>query len=318
MARKAHDMGRYRNLENTEHQRTVGGLLKWQMERLRRPNAEKTAGKLVGASFVANDGTLLRGAEKNALTWIGHASWLVQLAKQSMVIDPILGARIAMTIPRHCAPGLTEQTLPTLNALLITHNHRDHMDEPSIRALLRRDPGLLAIVPAGLKGWIQSRGHSNCVELEWWQSVKVGEATVTFVPSQHWSRRSLLDEDETLWGGYVLSDETTSVYHTGDTAYFSGFSLIKEKLGAPVHALLPIGAYEPRWFMRSQHMNPEDSVQAYLDLQATHFHAMHWGTFQLTDEPFDEPPKFVRRLWEEKGLNEGLLHIPAAGETTWI
>lgn len=316
MARIGQSMGRYRNLEDTPHHRTIRGLLKWRIEHIRSSNAKNK--NLPGAPYLHNDGALLQGAKKNALTWIGHASWLVQLAQKSFVIDPILSERIAMTIPRRVAPGLTELTLPSLDALLITHNHRDHMDAPSIRLLLKRDPNVLVIVPAGLKSWVLGRGHKNCVELEWWESVKVGDVTVTFVPSQHWSRRSVADEDETLWGGYVLSDGTTSVYHTGDTAYFGGFSLIKSKLSAPTHALLPIGAYEPRWFMGSQHMNPEDSVQAYLDLQATHFHAMHWGTFELTDEPFDEPPKFVRRLWTERGLNESLLHVPAAGETWWL
>jgi L-ascorbate metabolism protein UlaG (beta-lactamase superfamily) len=141
---------------------------------------------------------------------------------------------------------------------------------------------------------------------------------ITLVPSQHWSRRGLLDTDTTLWGGFVVEADGLRAYHSGDTAYFSGFKLIGERCGPIDAAMLPIGAYDPRWFMRAQHMNPEDAVQAFQDLGARRFFAMHWGTFKLTDEPMDEPPGFTRRVWAERGLPQEQLLIPAIGETTYL
>jgi L-ascorbate metabolism protein UlaG (beta-lactamase superfamily) len=138
------------------------------------------------------------------------------------------------------------------------------------------------------------------------------------VPSQHWSRRSLFDEDKTLWGGFVIDDASRRVYHSGDTAYFSGFSEIGTRCGPLDAAMLPIGAYDPRWFMAPQHMNPADAVQAFRDLGAQRFFAMHWGTFKLTDEPLDEPPALLRALWREHALDESRLFVPAIGETVWL
>jgi L-ascorbate metabolism protein UlaG (beta-lactamase superfamily) len=142
---------------------------------------------------------------------------------------------------------------------------------------------------------------------------------VTFVLSQHWSQRGALDRNKTWWGGYVLECGGVRVYHSGDTAYFEGFKLIAEKLGRIHAAMLPIGAYEPRWFMRPQHMNPDDAVQAFLDLGAERFLAMHWGTFSLTDEPLDEPPVALAEVIDRRNLGSpGVFHVPAVGETVLL
>lgn len=305
-------MQKFRNLDDIPHERSFSGLLRWRIERLQE---RKPIGKGAPAPRVDNDGRALLGAPQDAITWIGHASWLVQLARRSILIDPVLFDRIAVTIPRLVKPGLALDALPEIDAVLVTHNHLDHMDAPSLRALARRPESPLFIVPQGLSPWFASRGFARCVELAWWQSVRVGECTVTFVPSQHWSRRSIADEDRSHWGGYMIESGSTRVYHSGDTAYFSGFSLIRERAGAPTAALLPIGAYEPRWFMRSQHMNPEDSAQAFVDLGAERFYAMHWGTFVLTDEPVDQPPEFIRSVWSERKLPPHALSIPPVGAT---
>jgi L-ascorbate metabolism protein UlaG (beta-lactamase superfamily) len=186
------------------------------------------------------------------------------------------------------------------------------MDAPTLRRL---GPSVTYFVPRGLGQWFKRSGLSRVTEMDWWQTEKIGSLTVTFVPAQHWSRRGLWDVNETLWGGFVIEGGGRRVYHSGDTAYFSGFRQIGERCGPLDAAMLPIGAYEPRWFMKTQHMNPEDALQAYLDLGAKRFMAMHWGTFKLTDEPLDEPPQLLRRLWAERGLDPAALSIPAVGET---
>lgn len=310
-------MKKFRNLDDVPHQRSISNVLRWRYERLQE---RKPIGKGAPAPLVENDGSALAGARRDALTWLGHASWLVQLERTSLLIDPVLLARIAVTVPRLVPVGVSLERLPTVDAVLVTHNHMDHMDAPSLRAIEARSQGAppLFVVPQGLKSWFDTRGFRRCVELAWWQTLAIGGTAVTFVPSQHWSRRSLFDEDTSHWGGYVITAGKHRVYHSGDTAYFSGFAKIRERVGAPTAALLPIGAYEPRWFMQSQHMNPADSAQAFVDLGAERFFAMHWGTFVLTDEPVDEPPSLIRREWIERALPSDALAIPAIGESVFL
>ncbi|HZX43995.1 MAG TPA: MBL fold metallo-hydrolase [Myxococcaceae bacterium] len=241
------------------------------------------------------------------VTWLGHASWLVQAAGTSVLIDPALGPRISGVISRNAGPGLRVDQLPPIDAALVTHNHYDHLDLPTLRAVG-------APVVAGLGTRPNLRGLT-CTELSWWDRLDVGGLTVTFVPSQHWSRRGLADINQALWGGFVVEGGGAAVYHAGDTAYFGGFGEIARRFPALDAALLPIGAYDPEWFMRPQHMTPEDAVQAFVDLGARRLVAMHWGTFKLTDEPLDEPPRRLRAEWEHRGLPAGALSIPAIGES---
>ena len=158
----------------------------------------------------------------------------------------------------------------------------------------------------------------SATELDWWQSVDLGSIKVTFVPAQHWSRRGIFDANDTLWGGFVVEGGSACIYHSGDTAYFAGFSEIGRRFPLIDAALLPIGAYEPAWFMEKQHMNPEQAVQAYLDLGARTFFAMHWGTFKLTYEALDEPPRRLDAEWKKRQLPETAKRVLAIGETAGI
>ena len=245
--------------------------------------------------------------EPARMTWIGHASWLLQLDGASLLIDPVFGKRISGIVPRNVAAPLLPSELPRIDATLISHSHYDHYDRPSVNAA-----GARVITGTGLA----SAMDVPAVELSWWDTERVNDSVrVTFVPSQHWSRRGLFDTNETLWGGFVVEGSRSRIYHAGDTAYFEGFAEIGARFPEIDFALLPIGAYDPAWFMEKQHMNPEQAVQAFVDLRARNFVAMHWGTFKLTDEPLDEPPVRLRAEWARRGLPAETLRIPAIGAT---
>lgn len=305
-------MGRFQNLDPSSNYRGLRHVLKWQLGL--GPEPKRRSPSRAPVPFITNDGQALLGAPAPSLTWVGHATYLLQLGGRSILTDPVLSSRVAL-VPRNVAPGLTYQTLPKLDVVTVSHNHMDHMDAPTLRKL---GPGVRYVVPLGLAAWFRGEGLDNVVELDWWQTTDEGGVRITLVPAQHWSRRGLNDTDETLWGGFVYESGGLRAYHSGDTAYFSGFKLIGERCGPIDAAMLPIGAYDPRWFMRPQHMNPEDAVRAFLDLGARRFFAMHWGTFKLTDEPLEEPPAFTRREWSARGLPPEQLVIPAIGETVLL
>jgi len=304
-------MDRFANLGGHAYPASLLRVLRWKLGLYgqARPPSPRTG---IEVPAVQNDGQQLRGALQDALTWIGHASFLVQLGGTSALIDPVLSPRIAGFMPRNVAPGLAWSALPKIDLVLVTHNHMDHMDGPTLKAL---GPDPVYVVPRGLGYWFERAGLSRVLEMDWWQQEEVAGMRVTFVPAEHWSRRGLRDVNASWWGGYVLEGGGVRVYHSGDTAWFEGFQLIGERCGPIEAAMLPIGAYEPRWFMKGQHMNPEDAVRAFQALGASRFVAMHWGTFKLTDEPLLEPPAFLREVWARADLAGSRLAVPAIGET---
>jgi len=248
------------------------------------------------------------------VTWIGHSSFLVTLASTSALIDPVFSARIARFIPRHGEAGLQAADLPDVGALLVSHNHYDHLDEPSIRRMNSTVPALL---PAGLGRWFRRRGFTRVIEMDWWQREQVGPLAVTFVPSRHWSRRTPWDTNRSHWGGFVIEGGGVTVYHAGDTGWFDGFRSIAERFPSIDLAMLPVGAYAPAWFMGPHHMNPEQALDALAVLGARAMVPMHWGTFQLTDEPLQEPIERLKKAWTER-RPAAKLHLLRVGETTGI
>jgi L-ascorbate metabolism protein UlaG (beta-lactamase superfamily) len=305
---------RFVNLDGSEPH-PLSAVLRWAVvDRVlgRRPRPPRTDGApRVVPDLAAIQAPPPPGAGAR-LTWIGHASWLVQLDGVSLLIDPIFSASLGPGIHRFVPPALAPADLPAIDAQLVTHNHRDHLDLPSLTAVGRPVIGGL-----GLAAFF-GRHDLPCTELDWWAETRVGPVTVRFVPSQHWSRRGLRDTNETLWGGFVIEGSSARLYHSGDTAYFDGFAEIGRRSGPIDAALLPIGAYDPAWFMRKQHLNPEEAVQAYRDLGARSFVAMHWGTFQLTDEPLDEPPVRLRAEWQRLGLPAAAISVPAVGASLLV
>lgn len=300
---------RYRNLHPPYEPHPLSTVLKWAV-------GDKLTGKRRRAPDRAEvpvttpDLALLSSAAPS-LTWIGHATWLVRLGGLNILTDPVWSERLGPGIRRNAPPGLSLEAAAA-DVVLVSHNHRDHLDAPTIERIGDR---ATYVVPAGLGPFFQRRGLRKVVELEWWGSTAVGDVRIDFVPSQHWSQRGPLDRNETLWGGFVVAGSQRQVYFAGDTAYFEGFVEIGRRFPGIDAALLPIGAYDPEWFMRQQHMNPEDAVRAFSALGAKLLCAMHWGTFKLTDEPLDEPPRLLEEERVRAGLPPERVYVAAIGES---
>jgi L-ascorbate metabolism protein UlaG (beta-lactamase superfamily) len=248
-----------------------------------------------------------------ALTWVGHASYLLRLAGACVLADPVWSRKIPGVPPRITPPGVAWSELPAVDAVLISHNHYDHLDLPTLRRL---PPGTPVLVPGGLGAWFTRRGFTHVVELDWWESVEVAGLRFDFVPAHHWSRRGLRDTCRSLWGGWVITDPGgVRLYHAGDTGYGHWFAEIGRRYPGIDVAMLPIGAYAPRWFMRPVHMDPEEAVRACGDLGAARLATMHWGTFVLTQEPVHEPLGRTRAAWAAAGRDRADLWDLAVGET---
>ena len=297
-----------------------GGLLKWMLvHRTTRPrprDPDPSVFVRVTPAFARPRAT----PEQLTVTWVGHATLLVQLGGLNILTDPMWSERaspVRFAGPRRWVPpGIAFDELPPLDVVLQSHNHYDHLDDATVRRLARAHAAAAWIVPLGLAPFVRKRGVRNAIEIDWWQEHQISSLRVAATPAQHFSARGFGDRGDTLWCGFALrSGDGRSVYFAGDTGYHPEFGKIGERYG-PFHvALLPIGAYEPRWFMRYLHMNPEEAVEAFQKLNARAMVPIHWGTFKLTDEAMDEPPVRARRAWKVAGLPPDHYRQLAHGET---
>lgn len=270
------------------------------------------------------------------VTWIGHASVMAQLGGITLLTDPIFSER-ASPLPflgpkRHVPPGIALNDLPHVDLVLVSHNHYDHLDGPSVDALARQAGGSpMFVVPLGQKAWFEARGIATVVELDWWQTYAFGPATrpidIMLCPAQHWSGRGLGDRMKTLWGGFAVLADDCHLFYAGDTGYSRDFEDLRERLterqrpeagGGFDIALLPIGAYEPRWFMATQHVNAAEAVKIHRDIGSKTSLGVHWGTFELTDEALDEPPQSLKRELATAGLKDEDFFVLAVGETRLV
>lgn len=245
-------------------------------------------------------------AAADAAWWLGHACVLLRVGGLHVLTDPVLSPRaspFSFAGPKRRTPvPATVAQLPVIDAVLISHNHYDHLDRRSVRQLARRFPDALFLVPLGLRAWLEREGARRVQELDWWQSTRLGDAEFTCVPARHWSARSLWDRNRTLWGGWVMRHAGVCFYFAGDTGYSERLAEIGARLGPIDLAALPIGAYAPRWFMRGQHVDPAEAVQLHRELGCRRSLAIHWGAFELADEPLDEPPALLAEALREQGV----------------
>jgi N-acyl-phosphatidylethanolamine-hydrolysing phospholipase D len=241
----------------------------------------------------------------------------------NVLTDPMFSERafpVQWMGPRRVMPpGLPLDALPPLDVVLLSHNHYDHLDRPAVKRLARAHPRAAWVVPSGLGAYVRPWGVGEIVELDWWQPWDVRGLRVTATPARHFSARRIGDRCRTLWCGYAFSTAGGRAYFAGDTAYHPQFGEIAARCGPFDFVMMPIGAYDPRWFMHVVHADPEEAVQAYIDLTASSppplMLAIHWGTFRLTDEPMDEPPRRAAAAWSQRGLDASRLWISAFGET---
>ncbi len=255
-------------------------------------------------------------SEKVQLTWIGHSTFLVQHRGRNILTDPIFGncqpvpsARLRRLVP----PGVALALLPKIHDVLISHCHYDHLDAPTIKAL-----GAIPNywLPEGLSPWFRKRGIDRCREMAWWQSAPLSdELEIHSVPAQHFAARTPFDRNRTHWCGWVLRSPARTIYFAGDTGYCPTFREIGERFGGFDLAMIPIGAYRPRWIMQSIHVDPNEAVQIHLDVRSRQSVACHWGTFRLTDEPPNEPPAVLQRALSERGLPADQFRTLRFGET---
>lgn len=268
---------------------------------------------------VENDGAFLRvnalGSEPT-VTWVGHSTLLVQMGHVSFLTDPIWSST-ASPLPvgpkRYVAPGLALADLPSIDFVVVSHNHYDHMDLDTLRRL--SGPGTRFFVPLGNRAVLESAGIANVEELDWWERRRVKGVDVYCVPARHWSRRGVRDLNKALWSGWAVVAPDRRFYFAGDTGMFAGFEEIGARLGPFDLAALPIGAYSPTAMMAPSHLDPEEAIDAARSLSAKRSVAVHFGTFDLSDEPLDEPPRRFRRASLRAARGDGVDWVLKIGET---
>jgi L-ascorbate metabolism protein UlaG (beta-lactamase superfamily) len=304
-------MGRFDNLA-TQPARGFGDVLRWRvLDTLKHKRRRDPEGYSFTTPVRANDGAQV-ATSAASLTWIGHATFALRLGGVLIATDPVWSEHIFGGIKRLAPAGVALEHLPPIDVVTVSHNHYDHLDLPTLKRIGKR---AVYVTLPGNGSILRQAGLDQVVELDWWQSHRIGALEITAVPARHWSMRAPWNRNDMLWGGFVYSAPEGVAYHSGDTALFDGFAEIGRRLGPIDWAMLPIGAYEPRWFMEPQHMNPDDAVEAFQRLGAKQLVAMHWGTLKLTDEPLGEPPERLRALWAERKLDPKRMWILDVGET---
>ncbi len=311
----------------------VGGLPK--PPQLPTPSVPADLARIHAYQRSAPDSNAASSPSAPSMTWIGHASVLVQAGGLNVLTDPIFSERaspVQIVGPKRALPpGIALQALPPIDVVVISHNHYDHLDRASVVELdfkARSEGGsTLFLVPLGQKPWFENLGIRHVVELDWWQKHSVRGVDFFLTPVQHWSARGVADRSKTLWGGWSVLGQDVHWYFGGDAGFSKDIADTRAHFatrqtaalgGGFDVALIPVGAYEPRWFMRDQHMDPVEAVQAHLDIGAKRSMGIHWGTFALTDEPLDQPPHDLALAKAARGMGDADFWVMKVGETREI
>lgn len=330
----------FRNTTGVTVNKPLSQLLRWRLEALRhdlpQPPQEPTPVVLPRIALLkANTEPVRRVGGPAAqpsvpsVTWIGHATVLVQASGLNVLTDPMFSERaspVTFIGPRRAQPpGIALDDLPRIDVVLVSHNHYDHLDRASVVRLHERSQGrTLFVVPLGLGPLLAQWGVTNVTELDWWDVHRHEGMEFHLVPVQHWSARGLGDRNETLWGGWAVFAPELRWYFSGDSGYSRNFNETRERFAQHMKdgalfdiALLAVGAYQPRWFMKEQHMDPPEAVQAHRDLAARRSLGIHWGTFALTDESLDQPPRDLAAARQAQRLAEQDFFVLPIGGTWW-
>lgn len=305
---------RFSNLGGSD--RSIGDLLRWLSTRKPIPWPKSVPiGPTAQPPTSVSQGKVL-------VTFVNHSTVLLQTDEVNILFDPIWSKRagpFSRSGPRRVhPPGILFKDLPPIHIVLISHNHYDHLDLPTLRRLKQKHHPRF-ISGLGNKPYLEKHRISPTFELDWWKTIKDPSGLkFTFVPARHFSARWLWDRNKTLWGGFVVHTSKGLIFFAGDTGYGDHFKMIKERLGAPILAFLPIGAFEPRWFMAPAHMSPSDAVQAHMDLGAKQSMGIHFGTFHMADEGIDEPTKKLKHALSEAHLSSKQFWTLKPGESKAI
>ncbi|TWI54078.1 MBL fold metallo-hydrolase [Halalkalibacter nanhaiisediminis] len=304
---------RYQNYDNVDNHKSFSDMMRWYKE---RRSKEKDLSIQIPYAQHKQVRLLQENRTQFSLTWIGHSTFLIQMNGLNILTDPVWANRMGFQ-KRLTNPGLAIEQLPDIDVVVISHGHYDHLDFGSIKKL-KGSPTYF--VPKGLKSAFSRRGYKQVEEANWWEHFMLQDQTVklSFVPAQHWTKRSLTDTNTSNWGGWIVEDLNTdqSVYFVGDTGYFRGFQDIAERFHLDI-VLMPIGAYEPEWFMATSHINPEDAVKAYLELEGKTFIPMHYGAYRLADDTGPEALDRLYKEWKRLNLSKDSLNVLAIGESYW-
>ncbi|MAK02095.1 MAG: MBL fold metallo-hydrolase [Rickettsiales bacterium] len=305
--------GTYSNTNGIPYESSFKKLLKWSWER-RSKELDTYKFEITKPNFEE-----IYKNENIAITWIGHETFLYQNKELNILTDPHFTERASPFTfagpKRYTAPGMSIDDLPDIDVVTISHSHYDHLDYRSVKLLSNKFENIIFLVPLGLKEWFEGKGILKVREFDWWETTRVKNTEITFAPVQHWSARGLFDRNETLWGAWHFKNYFHSFIHLGDTGYSEDFKEIRARLGKVDLAAIPIGAYEPRWIMKVSHMNPEEAVKSFLDLEANKAIGMNWGTFRLTDEPATEPLKRLTEATKKFGVSNEVFFTVKHGQT---
>ncbi len=309
----------FRNLYDPS-ERSLGDLLRWQLGLGPKEPPFVSPDQLppYQPDVVKPDLSLIKNSDPDRIqiTWVGHSTFLIQMEGVNILTDPIFNDRSSPFsfggIRRLVPPGLELKDLPPIHAVMISHNHYDHLDKHSVERLGNKPT---YFVPLGLAQWLKKRKIENIVELDWWQASSLAALKFHSAPVQHFSGRTPFDRNKTLWSGWIIAGKKGKIFFAGDTGYSPVFREIGERFGPIRVSLIPIGAYRPRWFMKPVHVDPPEAVQIHRDMKSQQSIASHWGTFKLSDEPIGEPPRYLEKALRDAGLAEKKFILMKFGET---
>lgn len=290
---------RFSNSDGMKNEKSLSEVLKWSW------NREEPKKEFIKTNENINLNSL-KDREHYAL-WIGHSTFLINNGDLTILTDPIFSERASPLNfagpKRLIKPVIKIKDLPEVDVITISHNHYDHLDINSLRKIQKKFPNVKILVPKGDLKLLRNYNLNNGFEFLWWEEITFDNTKFIFTPAQHWSARGLRDRNKSLWGSWFIKNEDKNIFHAGDTGYSDDFVEIRNRLGTVDFAMIPIGAYDPQWFMSYSHVNPEEALNIAKDLDAKKSIGMHWGTFILTDEPVLEPRERLNKISNQTNIN---------------